>query len=468
MSDVPLEVRNEYKSSLLSASPWATSDLARIALSPRGIITSSAASNEHAACDSNTDISLTICKMCHHSLFRTDKKDSPPKFAIANGWAAGSLPTALHDLTYAEIRMATRAPVASVVRIIGRNHTELRSHTMALLATPGPATLQVPFSLQKTDYMVIFSGAQENDKDLAKKKYLLIRHLKLKLFIDHLLQHSSAYKNMSKDETLLKSIVESSILDNLTEEEDDRSNGGRLIREASEDADRVNAGGITSLPQSETVSALFSTKHHQFTSNETIPIRNTTRTATSTAGPSFLPHLQVTNSSTILSERDPEFFGAAFPHLFPFGIGTPNSRRPVHVPIEEGMRHLLQLSNRSFAQDFLFPFVCFDILNRKKAFTSLSVRIKSNPSALSDAVSISEAQMVSLINYNAATMKARRSGKRLPVLPDELKSANNVLKSIESAASHAFGTKEERQGMKHTVDAYCHVRLMENLFVFLF
>jgi hypothetical protein len=65
-------------------------------------------------------------------------------------------------------------------------------------------------------------------------------------------------------------------------------------------------------------------------------------------------------------------------------------------------------------------------------------------------------------------MKARRSGKRLPVLPDELKSANNVLKSIESAASHAFGTKEERQGMKHTVDAYCHVRLMENLFVFLF
>ena len=65
------------------------------------------------------------------------------KFAIANNWATGSLPLNLRDLTFAEIRMATLAPISSVIKVVGRSNAVLKSHTMALLATPKPALMQV-------------------------------------------------------------------------------------------------------------------------------------------------------------------------------------------------------------------------------------------------------------------------------------------------------------------------------------
>jgi heme/copper-type cytochrome/quinol oxidase subunit 1 len=92
-------------------------------------------------------MTMYLCKGCLSSLKRKDKKNNPPKFAVANNWASGSLPVIIHSvndpLTYAEIRMATLAPISSVIKVIGRNNKELRCHTMAMLATPKPAILQV-------------------------------------------------------------------------------------------------------------------------------------------------------------------------------------------------------------------------------------------------------------------------------------------------------------------------------------
>ena len=98
--------------------------------------------------DKNESImKIIICLSCYNSLKRKSKKKviGPPKFSIANNWATGDLPDeiSLHKLTYAEIRMVTRAPISSVIKVIGRNEKELKHHTMALLATPKPALLQV-------------------------------------------------------------------------------------------------------------------------------------------------------------------------------------------------------------------------------------------------------------------------------------------------------------------------------------
>ena len=86
---------------------------------------------------------INICNSCFRSISRKDKYNHPPKFAIANNWATGKLPLNLRDLTFAEIRMATVAPISSVIKVVGRSNHVLKSHTMALLATPKPALMQV-------------------------------------------------------------------------------------------------------------------------------------------------------------------------------------------------------------------------------------------------------------------------------------------------------------------------------------
>jgi hypothetical protein len=101
-------------------------------------------------------ITLTLCNSCQSSLNQRSK--GPPKFAIANNWATGKLPDGLcgeEGLTYAEIRMGTRAPISSVIKVIGRNDKELKHHTMALLATPKPALLQVSLMIRSSKVVVI-------------------------------------------------------------------------------------------------------------------------------------------------------------------------------------------------------------------------------------------------------------------------------------------------------------------------
>ena len=97
---------------------------------------------------------LYLCKGCLRSL-KNYKDSNPPKFSIANNWASRSLPESIHSLKdpliYSEIRIATRAPISSVLKVIGRNNKELRAHTMAMLAAPKPAIQQV--SVENTWYL---------------------------------------------------------------------------------------------------------------------------------------------------------------------------------------------------------------------------------------------------------------------------------------------------------------------------
>ena len=90
--------------------------------------------------DGSNSMKLLFCCSCWVCLKRVSKikELGPPKFSIANNWASGELPDGIgiEDLTYAEIRMATRASISSVIKVVGRNNKELKYHTMALLATP--------------------------------------------------------------------------------------------------------------------------------------------------------------------------------------------------------------------------------------------------------------------------------------------------------------------------------------------
>jgi hypothetical protein len=92
-----------------------------------------------------TALTIQLCKDCscvvHHDQNKAQRW--PPPLALANNWASGSLPVHLRDLNTIEKKMVTLAPIYASVKVIGRNRYSLMTHTIALLATPGPAATQV-------------------------------------------------------------------------------------------------------------------------------------------------------------------------------------------------------------------------------------------------------------------------------------------------------------------------------------
>jgi hypothetical protein len=92
-----------------------------------------------------TVLTIQLCKDCRCVVHHDKKKAHrwPPPLALANNWASGSLPVHLRDCNTLETKMVTLAPIYAGVKVIGRNRFALTTHTIALLATPGPAATQV-------------------------------------------------------------------------------------------------------------------------------------------------------------------------------------------------------------------------------------------------------------------------------------------------------------------------------------
>ena len=303
-----------------------------------------------------------------------------------------------------------------------------------------------------------FSGAQEADKVKAKRKFLLVRAAKTRDFASFLMSNSTAYTGVSRNDVLVDQLAQesydgiqgSSVLEELI---DDAGDDAVLITAAAQETDRANNGGIRRETETiESVSGYVTLSAHQ--NSLTV---HTTPAPQSTMHPD-LRHYSVVHSNTILRDNSPEFYGAAFPHLFPFNQGTPTSRRPVHVSVHEGLRHLICLWTRKFSQDSLFVLVAFDIIARAKACASLAVRIQSQPRTLVDVVDISQADFKELAAHEIAVLRAGRRGGPPPELPEHLQATNRVLRGIKHAMGQTFATAEEHKIMKTIVDSYWNVR----------
>jgi hypothetical protein len=312
---------------------------------------------------------------------------------------------------------------------------------------------QVPERIGQEDFMVVFSGATAKDQIDAKQKYVRVRHQTAMQFVDHLISKNVAYtgeldgKTTSKNDDLLHGMGESVIDEDLVIDE---GLEGNLINKAYSDTDRVSDGVFGSTTSIDSSSGLF----HFSKVSPKVP---TTVEEVSGNTQSNLKHLRVVNSNFYLEESDPSYYGSAFPHLFSYGIGTPNCKRPVCVSVEEGLKHLLSLSDRKFGTDDVFVLAGFDRLARSKAVARMYIKLKSDARTAADAVEVTKEQMIALLNHNKEVKKALRSGRICPHIPDDLKNARRVLRSVESVASSTYGTEEERLKMRAIVHGYTQV-----------
>ena len=91
------------------------------------------------------------------------------------------------------------------------------------------------------------------------------------------------------------------------------------------------------------------------------------------------------------------------------------------MSVEEGLKHLLSLSDRKFGKDDIFVLSGFDRLARSKAVARMYTKLKSDTRTAADAVEVTKKEMIALLCYNKGVKKALRSGRICPQIPSNLK-----------------------------------------------
>jgi hypothetical protein len=297
--------------------------------------------------------------------------------------------------------------------------------------------------------MVVFSGATPSDKQIASQKYLKIRNKEIKEAINFLLANHTAYRGLTENADLLELIPADGILEELITDEGEDST---LIDSAFRDADRIDTA-----QRIHSSSGMFSLNQNNIAAATSVSID------TLMSSSDHQHFVRVTNSNQALNDWDRDYFGAAFPDLFPYGIGTPNSLRPTKVSLQQGLKHLLLLRDRRFAQHQYFTLVSFDMIAKKQGFKMLSLRMKKMPEVAVNAINVSVEQLCSLVQHQHDKSKALRLGRTVPNLPENLSSGPvQMLKAVEHCARYTFGTKEERMQMTRKVNAYIQVTIFVN------
>jgi hypothetical protein len=348
--------------------------------------------------------------------------------------------------------MISLASVSANIKVIGRGggRKKLHSHTMAFINAPGPAITYLPRSIEKEDLQVVFSNATAKDMDFAKKKFVRVRRNQIDQMAAFVKENNPAYARATRLQTDIDSLEEDSILvDHCAEDNRD------LITEVINDASRVNTDvDDTSTSLMETSGGLFN-----LTPEPPPPLPDDDEiNADEEKGSSPMRKFQVRRSNALLGSRDAEFYGAAFPELFAYGRGTPNSTRPVAVSLEAGLRHLLMLSNRRCAQHTVFALVAFDEMARARSHRNLAIKTRANPSATGKVLQLPPSALSKLVRYDEEMTNAARSGRPLPKLRPsaDLEDATSVLSTLKHSSGKAFGTNEERAEMRRRVYAYYH------------
>lgn len=125
----------------------------------------------------------------------------------------------------------------------------------------------------------------------------------------------------------------------------------------------------------------------------------------------------------------------SFPNLFLFGRGGPNEIGLKGISLETYVRHVLQLSHRSFARSHEFVCVGFDVLRSSAGHIPANVRATANPD---DIASVTEDDLRAGI---ALTVRqAQGEDVDFSILPTGVRKFLNVLKT---GRRHMTGTSDE-------------------------
>lgn len=103
--------------------------------------------------------------------------DSPPKFAIANGFYVGWLPDQLDEASWIEKVMTQMVTVVAQTRIMrGGQHRAIRSHCMVFDSIPGPPVTLLPRRVDSlSSYSIVLAGPFTDEQTSHIRKMHRVR-----------------------------------------------------------------------------------------------------------------------------------------------------------------------------------------------------------------------------------------------------------------------------------------------------
>ena len=327
--------------------------------------------------------SIICCNTCLSSL----NNNKLPKFSIANGFQIGKTPPQLTGLTLSEKLLISKCrPKMYVVKLRStygpqaqqrglKGNTITFPQNVVKIAATLPANPEILVDHLK----VVFIGKDRPSRELLKKVFT-VRSEKVYNALNFLIDNNPVYSDvtLSNSVDLPADDVPEEIMNNLVTHDDlnDEDANEHSTYTPQTDLDDIPSDTVimdsvgmvdlegSNVKLSDQMNSAISTLQGAST-NDQINSDNLERTM-------IVPH----GSVPVNEYNNPNLWLGAYPWLYPYGKGGPETQRQVKVGLRAYMKHILKLADRKFSLDPSLKFHAFNVIQKRDVsyHTSLHVR----------------------------------------------------------------------------------------------
>ena len=394
------------------------------------------------------DQSVLCCKTCLTSLCN----GKLPKYSIANGFQIGKTPPVLSGLTLSEKLLISKCrPKMYVVKLraSGGPQTQQRGLKGNTITFPQDV-VKVASSLPANpgilvDHLkIVFIGRGKPTRAMLKKVFT-VRREKVHNALNFLIENNPVYAdvrlsnavNLPVDD-LPKEIMD--ILEVHDDENDEDANEHSTytpqtdLNDIPSDTIVMDSVGMVDLEGSNVNSSeQMNSAILELQGNRSSNLTN----SVSLQGTMIVPH----GSVPVNEYNNPNLWLGAYPWLFPYGRGGPETSRKVNVGLRAYIKHLLKLADRKFSLDLSLKFHAFNVIQKRDVsyHTSLFIR---RPGFNTTATRIDS------LNQESMSELLKCVENKSPITDPNLRSLMN---SLSSAGKHINGSPYQKSTYRREI-----------------
>lgn len=170
-------------------------------------------------------------------------------------------------------------------------------------------------------------------------------------------------------------------------------------------------------------------------------------------------------SNRLVCERQKRYLALVFPHLFPYGRGSPDEERRTPVSLIKCIQHYLRLSTRQF-QGPEFQLRAYNLHVKNEAFSRAYVTSLWNPDALENFSRITPEELRVALQYSQLRAENRQRGLAPPPLPSGIaERTTQFLRTMKAVTQTMLHTEEAALDARKSVLSYCIKFGQPSLFV---
>ncbi|KFZ23650.1 hypothetical protein V502_01866 [Pseudogymnoascus sp. VKM F-4520 (FW-2644)] len=342
-----------------------------------------------------------LCVPCHTALSR----GNIPKFSaqnLINVTTCQTYPSALEGLTPVEECLIAKChPIGTILKLRPGNHQSpvnynaLRGHMILIPQDPGPLLQILPSPELRLDNLIrVFWLGKRAPGDADLRPFLQVRKDKVLAALQYLIRHNHLYHELTLNvpmiDTWTDEFIPTEIRDNI------------VCLDSPDGHERE--GYTVSLQEGNYENDLQATQAECFDGDEQGPLL-TTSVCTDINGERQNPNIKVVDSllSAVASEprpsrwqsrvpvisyairgqaplasnwENPAFFTAAFPTLFPTGVGGHLDQRTLKVSLIAFANWALNHHSRRFARHKTFMYLLYDVSQLRSSSLGNTLLIK--------------------------------------------------------------------------------------------